>query len=131
MGFPWKQILGITNARRKIAKATGIPTTKAGRREKMKRIVGAPAWWLLTRRRTAPAPKVVVVKTVPVDAPADAGARQPAPEREAAAHRPARTAASAAPTEAKAPQSAAEREAATARAARIEARAKWLSDTFG
>lgn len=33
-GFSWKRALGITNAKRKIAKATGIPTTKAGRKRK-------------------------------------------------------------------------------------------------
>lgn len=33
-GFNWKRLLGITSAKRKIAKATGIPTTKAGRKRK-------------------------------------------------------------------------------------------------
>ena len=33
-GFSWKRALGITSAKRKIAKATGIPTTKAGRKRK-------------------------------------------------------------------------------------------------
>lgn len=33
-GFSWKRALGITNAKRKIAKATGIPTTKQGRKNK-------------------------------------------------------------------------------------------------
>lgn len=33
-GFSWKRALGITGAKRKIAKATGIPTTKAGRKRK-------------------------------------------------------------------------------------------------
>lgn len=33
-GFSWKRALGITNAKRKIAKATGIPTTKEGRKRK-------------------------------------------------------------------------------------------------
>lgn len=33
-GFSWKRALGITNTKRKIAKATGIPTTKAGRKRK-------------------------------------------------------------------------------------------------
>ncbi len=33
-GFSWKRALGITNVKRKIAKATGIPTTKAGRKRK-------------------------------------------------------------------------------------------------
>lgn len=33
-GFSWKRLLGITSAKRKIAKATGIPTTKQGRKNK-------------------------------------------------------------------------------------------------
>lgn len=33
-GFSWKRLLGISNAKRKIAKATGIPTTKQGRKRK-------------------------------------------------------------------------------------------------
>lgn len=33
-GFSWKRALGITSAKRKIAKVTGIPTTKAGRKRK-------------------------------------------------------------------------------------------------
>lgn len=33
-GFSWKRALGVTSAKRKIAKATGIPTTKAGRKRK-------------------------------------------------------------------------------------------------
>lgn len=34
LSFSWKRALGITKAKRKIAKATGIPTTKQGRRNK-------------------------------------------------------------------------------------------------
>jgi len=32
----WKKILGISKAKRKFAKATGIPTTKSGRKRKAK-----------------------------------------------------------------------------------------------
>lgn len=35
LSFSWKRALGITKAKRKIAKATGIPTTKSGRRAKV------------------------------------------------------------------------------------------------
>lgn len=35
--FSWKRALGITKAKRKIARATGIPTTKRGRQRKMER----------------------------------------------------------------------------------------------
>ena len=40
LSFSWKRALGITSAKRKIAKATGIPTTKQGRREKVGRLFG-------------------------------------------------------------------------------------------
>lgn len=36
--FSAKRALGVTSAKRKIAKATGIPTTKQGRRAKVGRI---------------------------------------------------------------------------------------------
>ena len=36
--FSWKRALGITKAKRKIARATGIPTTKAGRQRKRERL---------------------------------------------------------------------------------------------
>lgn len=36
-GFSWKRALGITSAKRKIAKATGIPTSKSGRKRKAQR----------------------------------------------------------------------------------------------
>ena len=36
----WKRALGITSVKRKIAKATGIPTTKQGRRAKFGRLFG-------------------------------------------------------------------------------------------
>lgn len=35
--FSWKRLLGITSMKRKIAKATGIPTTKQGRKNKLRR----------------------------------------------------------------------------------------------
>ena len=40
LSFSWKKALGITSAKRKIAKATGIPTTKSGRRSKLGKILG-------------------------------------------------------------------------------------------
>ena len=39
MAFSWNRILGVTKAKQKIARATGIPTTKAGRKKKVRRIV--------------------------------------------------------------------------------------------
>ena len=33
-GFSWKRALGITKTKQKIARATGIPTTKQGRKRK-------------------------------------------------------------------------------------------------
>lgn len=38
-GFSWKRALGITSAKRKISKATGIPTTKAGRKRKAEKML--------------------------------------------------------------------------------------------
>lgn len=38
--FSWKRALGITDAKRKIANATGIPTTKTGRRNKVGKFLG-------------------------------------------------------------------------------------------
>lgn len=40
LSFSWKRALGITSAKRKIAKATGIPTTKAGRQRKSGKLLG-------------------------------------------------------------------------------------------
>lgn len=33
-GFSWKRACGLTKAKRKVAKFTGVPTTKAGRKRK-------------------------------------------------------------------------------------------------
>ena len=38
--FSPNKALGITKAKRKIAKATGIPTTKSGRQRKLGRLFG-------------------------------------------------------------------------------------------
>jgi len=38
--FSWKRALGVTKAKRSIAKATGIPTSKSGRRAKVGRWMG-------------------------------------------------------------------------------------------
>lgn len=40
VSFSAKRALGITSAKRKIAKATGIPTTKSGRRNKVGGLLG-------------------------------------------------------------------------------------------
>lgn len=40
LSFSWKRALGIASAKRKIAKATGIPTTKAGRQRKVGKLLG-------------------------------------------------------------------------------------------
>lgn len=40
LSFSWKRALGITSAKRKISKATGIPTTKSGRQRKVGKIFG-------------------------------------------------------------------------------------------
>ena len=38
LSFSWKRALGVTSAKRAISKATGIPTTKSGRRQKVGRM---------------------------------------------------------------------------------------------
>ena len=38
-GFSWKRTFGITKAKRKISKATGIPLTKSGRKQKRNRLI--------------------------------------------------------------------------------------------
>lgn len=40
LSFSWKRAIGITSAKRKIAKATGVPTTKTGRRNKLGKMLG-------------------------------------------------------------------------------------------
>ena len=40
LSFSWKRATGISSAKRKIAKATGIPTTKQGRRNKVSKTLG-------------------------------------------------------------------------------------------
>lgn len=40
LSFSWKRALGITKAKRNLAKATGIPTTKQGRRNKVGKLFG-------------------------------------------------------------------------------------------
>lgn len=38
LSFSWKRALGVTKTKQKIARATGIPTTKQGRRAKLGRM---------------------------------------------------------------------------------------------
>lgn len=38
-GFSWKRATGITNGKRKIAKKTGIPMTKSGRKQKRNSLI--------------------------------------------------------------------------------------------
>lgn len=40
VSFSAKRALGVTSAKRSIAKATGIPTTKSGRQRKLGKILG-------------------------------------------------------------------------------------------
>lgn len=40
-GFSWNRVLGVTNSKQKIARMTGIPTTKQGRRNKVRRVATA------------------------------------------------------------------------------------------
>ena len=38
-GFSWKRAVGVSGVKRKVAKATGVPTTKAGRKRKAKSLL--------------------------------------------------------------------------------------------
>lgn len=38
--FSWKRALGVTSAKRRISRATGIPLSRSGRRAKLGRILG-------------------------------------------------------------------------------------------
>ena len=40
LSFSWKRAVGVTKAKRRIAKATGIPLTRSGRRSKLGRLLG-------------------------------------------------------------------------------------------
>lgn len=40
LSFSWKRALGVSSAKRKIARSTGIPTTAQGRRAKVGRMAG-------------------------------------------------------------------------------------------
>ena len=39
LSFSWKRALGVTSAKRKIAKSTGIPTTKTGRQRMLGSVI--------------------------------------------------------------------------------------------
>jgi hypothetical protein len=41
LSFSWKRAIGVTKAKRSIARATGIPTTRSGRRNKLGRWMGS------------------------------------------------------------------------------------------
>lgn len=43
-GFSWKRALGITGAKNKVARKTGIPTTKAGRKRKLDNMTSLSYW---------------------------------------------------------------------------------------
>lgn len=47
MSFSWKRALGVSSAKRKIAKYTGIPTTRSGRRAKAGRLMGCAIYMYL------------------------------------------------------------------------------------
>lgn len=38
-GFSWKRLLGVTRAKNRVSRATGIPWTRGGRHQKIGRIV--------------------------------------------------------------------------------------------
>ena len=44
-GFSWKRLVGVTAAKRRISRATGIPWTRSGRQRKL----GALLWRIFFR----------------------------------------------------------------------------------
>ena len=40
LSFSWKRAVGISSAKRQLARATGIPTTRSGRQRKLGRVFG-------------------------------------------------------------------------------------------
>lgn len=40
LSFSWKRATGVSSLKRKVAKATGIPTTKSGRQKKVGKLFG-------------------------------------------------------------------------------------------
>jgi len=40
LSFSWKRALGVSTAKRRIARATGVPTTRQGRQAKVGRAMG-------------------------------------------------------------------------------------------
>lgn len=38
--FSWKRALGVTQLKRRISKATGVPLSRSGRRSKLGRLLG-------------------------------------------------------------------------------------------
>ena len=40
LSFSWKRALGVSSTKRKVAKATGIPTTKSGLQKKVGKLFG-------------------------------------------------------------------------------------------
>ncbi|GJM16740.1 MAG: hypothetical protein DHS20C13_20670 [Thermodesulfobacteriota bacterium] len=47
-GFSWKRLFGITKAKRKVSRKTGIPLTKSGRQRKIGKIVTGGKGCLVT-----------------------------------------------------------------------------------
>ena len=48
-GFSWKRATGDSNMKRKISKATGIPTKKQGRKRKVARVMSGGCLTILLR----------------------------------------------------------------------------------
>ena len=44
LSFSWRRALGVSALKGKIARATGIPTTRSGRQRKVGRLAGCSVW---------------------------------------------------------------------------------------
>lgn len=63
-GFSWRRALGVTKAKQKFARATGIPTTKAGMQRKVgKAVMGGGCMMYVIARMVAAASIITYIIT--------------------------------------------------------------------
>ncbi|MCL6105820.1 MAG: hypothetical protein M1309_00475 [Actinobacteria bacterium] len=60
-GFSWKRAIGITRAKRKISRATGIPLTKSGRQRKIGKMATGGCLMAVLGGITIPAVIIVIM----------------------------------------------------------------------
>lgn len=60
-GFSWKRATGITRAKRKVSRATGIPLTKSGRQRKVGKMATGGCISVVLGSVTIPAAIIVIM----------------------------------------------------------------------